>query len=257
MPEPYRQFSQRVIPLPAENVDTDQIVPARYLKVTDKAGLADALFRDWRFEADGSLKEPAFVLDQPEMAGRQDPAGRRQLRLRLVARARAVGARRVGHPGRHHDELRRHLPGQLAQERPAADRRRPGDAPAAVRARGGRPRRRAHRRPRRAGRPPARRRGPAVRRRPVLEADAPRGHRRARLPPRQGRRSPPGRRRIRPASTPGLPPPPTDAEGDGPRGGPAGSRPRGAHPPAGCQCRRDGPPALRRSSRAVACTPGR
>jgi 3-isopropylmalate/(R)-2-methylmalate dehydratase small subunit len=69
--EPYRSFSSRVIPLPAENVDTDQIVPARYLKVTDKAGLGDALFRDWRFEADGSIKNPAFVLDKPEMAGRQ------------------------------------------------------------------------------------------------------------------------------------------------------------------------------------------
>jgi 3-isopropylmalate/(R)-2-methylmalate dehydratase small subunit len=69
--EPYVSFSSRVIPLPAENVDTDQIVPARYLKVTDKAGLGEALFRDWRFEADGSLKNPAFVLDKPEMAGRQ------------------------------------------------------------------------------------------------------------------------------------------------------------------------------------------
>jgi 3-isopropylmalate/(R)-2-methylmalate dehydratase small subunit len=69
--EPYVSFSSRVIPLPAENVDTDQIVPARYLKVTDKAGLGEALFRDWRFESDGSVKEPAFVLDKPEMAGRQ------------------------------------------------------------------------------------------------------------------------------------------------------------------------------------------
>jgi 3-isopropylmalate/(R)-2-methylmalate dehydratase small subunit len=71
MPEPFETFTSRVIPLPAENVDTDQIVPARYLKITDKAGLADALFRDWRFEADGTRKEPAFVLDQPEMAGRR------------------------------------------------------------------------------------------------------------------------------------------------------------------------------------------
>jgi 3-isopropylmalate/(R)-2-methylmalate dehydratase small subunit len=54
----------------AENVDTDQIVPARYLKVTTKEGLADALFRDWRFEEDGSLKEPRFILDRPGMAGR-------------------------------------------------------------------------------------------------------------------------------------------------------------------------------------------
>jgi 3-isopropylmalate/(R)-2-methylmalate dehydratase small subunit len=64
-------FTSRVVPLNAENVDTDQIVPARYLKVTDKAGLADALFRDWRFEEDGSLKDPPFVLDEPAMAGRQ------------------------------------------------------------------------------------------------------------------------------------------------------------------------------------------
>jgi 3-isopropylmalate/(R)-2-methylmalate dehydratase small subunit len=72
MPDkPYASFSSRVIPLPAENVDTDQIVPARYLKVTDKDGLGEALFRDWRFEADGSIKNPAFVLDKPEMAGRQ------------------------------------------------------------------------------------------------------------------------------------------------------------------------------------------
>jgi 3-isopropylmalate/(R)-2-methylmalate dehydratase small subunit len=68
--EPFRVFTSRVIPLPAENVDTDQIVPARYLKVTDKNGLAEALFRDWRFEEDGSLKDPPFVLDQPAMAGR-------------------------------------------------------------------------------------------------------------------------------------------------------------------------------------------
>ena len=70
MAEPFRVFTSRVIPLPAENVDTDQIVPARYLKVTDKNGLAEALFRDWRFEEDGSLKEPRFILDQPAMAGR-------------------------------------------------------------------------------------------------------------------------------------------------------------------------------------------
>lgn len=71
MPEPFRMIRSRVVAIDAENVDTDQIVPARYLKVTDKAGLADALFRDWRFEEDGSLKDPPFVLDRPGMAGRQ------------------------------------------------------------------------------------------------------------------------------------------------------------------------------------------
>jgi 3-isopropylmalate/(R)-2-methylmalate dehydratase small subunit len=71
MAQPIRVFTSKVIPIDKENVDTDQIVPARYLKVTDKDGLADALFRDWRFEEDGSLKEPRFVLDRPEMAGRR------------------------------------------------------------------------------------------------------------------------------------------------------------------------------------------
>ena len=88
-----------VVPLAAENVDTDQIVPARYLKVTDKDGLADALFRDWRFEEDGSRKDPPFVLDRPGHGRPQDPARRRQLRDRQLARARAVGARARGASG--------------------------------------------------------------------------------------------------------------------------------------------------------------
>ena len=71
MARPYTVFTSKVVPLSAENVDTDQIVPARYLKVTDKEGLAEALFRDWRFEEDGSLKDPPFILDEPQMIGRQ------------------------------------------------------------------------------------------------------------------------------------------------------------------------------------------
>ncbi len=71
MAQPYTMFTSKVVPLDAENVDTDQIVPARYLKVTDKNGLAEALFRDWRFNEDGTLKDPPFILDQPGMSGRQ------------------------------------------------------------------------------------------------------------------------------------------------------------------------------------------
>jgi len=71
MGEPITVFTSKVVPIAAENVDTDQIVPARYLKITDKLGLADALFRDWRFNEDGTLKDPPFILDQPEMAGRK------------------------------------------------------------------------------------------------------------------------------------------------------------------------------------------
>ena len=71
MAEPFRSFTSAVIPLPAENVDTDQIVPARYLKVTDKAGLREALFRDWRYDEDGGLKEPLFVMDRVAMLDRK------------------------------------------------------------------------------------------------------------------------------------------------------------------------------------------
>ena len=71
MAEPFRTFTSAVIPLPAENVDTDQIVPARYLKVTDKAGLREALFRDWRYDEDGGLKEPLFVMDRVAMLDRK------------------------------------------------------------------------------------------------------------------------------------------------------------------------------------------
>ena len=71
MAEPFRGFTSKVVPLATENVDTDQVVPARYLRMTDREGLADALFHDLRFNADGSRKDPPFILDQPGMAGRR------------------------------------------------------------------------------------------------------------------------------------------------------------------------------------------
>jgi 3-isopropylmalate/(R)-2-methylmalate dehydratase small subunit len=69
MPQPFRAVSSRLVPLLADNVDTDQIIPARFLKVTDKAGLGEGLFADWRYDADGRPR-PGFVLNRPEMAGR-------------------------------------------------------------------------------------------------------------------------------------------------------------------------------------------
>jgi 3-isopropylmalate/(R)-2-methylmalate dehydratase small subunit len=68
--EPLRPFSSKLVPLLADNVDTDQVIPARFLKVTDKSGLGEALFSDWRYHADGTPK-PDFVLNRPEMRGRQ------------------------------------------------------------------------------------------------------------------------------------------------------------------------------------------
>jgi 3-isopropylmalate/(R)-2-methylmalate dehydratase small subunit len=61
----FTKLTSKIIPLPFRNVDTDQIIPARYLKVTDKEGLADGLFYDWRYQADGT-PNPDFVLNQPE-----------------------------------------------------------------------------------------------------------------------------------------------------------------------------------------------
>jgi len=66
--EPITTFSGTVVALPINDTDTDQIIPARYLKVTDKAGLGAALFSDWRYNADGSPK-PDFVLNRPEHQG--------------------------------------------------------------------------------------------------------------------------------------------------------------------------------------------
>jgi 3-isopropylmalate/(R)-2-methylmalate dehydratase small subunit len=68
--EPFTAFSSKVVALPVDNVDTDQIIPARFLKTTDKAGLGDALFTDWRYHADGTPKAD-FVLNQPGMQGRR------------------------------------------------------------------------------------------------------------------------------------------------------------------------------------------
>ncbi len=63
-------ITSRVVPLPLNDVDTDQIIPARFLKTTDKAGLGDNLFADWRYTADGTPR-PDFVLNQPEHQGSQ------------------------------------------------------------------------------------------------------------------------------------------------------------------------------------------
>jgi 3-isopropylmalate/(R)-2-methylmalate dehydratase small subunit len=67
---PFTNFESRVVPLPLNNVDTDQIIPARFLKTTSKAGLDKQLFCDWRYDAQGNPK-PEFILNQPRAAGAQ------------------------------------------------------------------------------------------------------------------------------------------------------------------------------------------
>ena len=66
--EPITTFSGRLAPLPINDIDTDQIIPARYLKTTDKNGLGKAAFSDWRYNADGTPKAD-FVLNTPEYQG--------------------------------------------------------------------------------------------------------------------------------------------------------------------------------------------
>jgi 3-isopropylmalate/(R)-2-methylmalate dehydratase small subunit len=63
--EKFTPFESKAVLFPVDNIDTDQIIPARFLKTTTKDGLGDQLFYDWRYEADGSPKAD-FVLNRPE-----------------------------------------------------------------------------------------------------------------------------------------------------------------------------------------------
>src|ERR687885_2913614 len=65
------------VPLPLENIDTDQIIPARFLKATTKEGFGKNLFRDWRYEGgDENKPRPDFVLNQPQYKGEILVAGK-------------------------------------------------------------------------------------------------------------------------------------------------------------------------------------
>jgi 3-isopropylmalate/(R)-2-methylmalate dehydratase small subunit len=64
------KFESRTVVFPVDNIDTDQIIPARFLKTISKEGLGDQLFYDWRYDASGQPK-PDFVLNRPEAKGAQ------------------------------------------------------------------------------------------------------------------------------------------------------------------------------------------
>ena len=66
----FEKLESKTVVLPIENIDTDQIIPARYLKSIGKDGLGEGLFQDWRYNRDGSPK-PDFPLNQPEAKGAQ------------------------------------------------------------------------------------------------------------------------------------------------------------------------------------------
>ena len=65
----FNVLTSTAVPLPIENVDTDQIIPARFLKATERKGFGDNLFRDWRYNQDDSPKED-FVLNNPRYSGK-------------------------------------------------------------------------------------------------------------------------------------------------------------------------------------------
>jgi 3-isopropylmalate/(R)-2-methylmalate dehydratase small subunit len=63
----FTSLTSTVVPLPIENIDTDQIIPARFLKATTREGFGDNLFRDWRFDSEGNPKD--FILNNPQYEG--------------------------------------------------------------------------------------------------------------------------------------------------------------------------------------------
>jgi 3-isopropylmalate/(R)-2-methylmalate dehydratase small subunit len=73
--EKFQKLKSSVVPLPIENVDTDQIIPARFLKAVERKGFGDNLFRDWRYKKDGS-PNPDFVLNNPLYSGKILVAGK-------------------------------------------------------------------------------------------------------------------------------------------------------------------------------------
>lgn len=75
MKQKFDIITSTCVPLPLENVDTDQIIPARYLKTTSRAGFGDLLFRDWRYNPDGTLNDK-FVLNNPQYSGQILVAGK-------------------------------------------------------------------------------------------------------------------------------------------------------------------------------------
>lgn len=68
--EPLKNIQSTFVPMPMENIDTDQIIPARFLKATTKEGFGKNLFRDWRYSNDDETRpKPEFILNKPEYKG--------------------------------------------------------------------------------------------------------------------------------------------------------------------------------------------
>lgn len=75
MRQKFTTLRSTIVPLPIENIDTDQIIPARFLKATTREGFGENLFRDWRYDKDGNPKED-FVMNSPRFKGEILVAGK-------------------------------------------------------------------------------------------------------------------------------------------------------------------------------------
>ena len=97
MKQKFNIITSTCVPLPLENVDTDQIIPARFLKATTKEGFGENLFRDWRYDKEGN-KIASFVLNDPTYGGQILVAGKNfgsGSRRHQAARALAYHGRRL------------------------------------------------------------------------------------------------------------------------------------------------------------------
>ncbi len=86
-----KRIRSKTVVIAASNVDTDQIIPARFLTTTTKEGLGEQLFADWRYRSDGTPNAD-FILNRPRSPRRGNLGGRTQFRLRILARACTLGA---------------------------------------------------------------------------------------------------------------------------------------------------------------------
>ncbi len=71
----FTTLTSTIVPIPTRNIDTDQIIPARFLKATTREGFGDNLFRDWRYDENGQPKSD-FILNKPEVSGKILVAGK-------------------------------------------------------------------------------------------------------------------------------------------------------------------------------------
>ena len=109
--EAVRVITGRAVPLVRSDVDTDQIIPSDWLKRVERTGFGAGLFSEWRENSD-------FVLNQERYAGANILVAGSELRYRLVARARGVGAAGLRLRGGAVVAVRRHLPQQLREDGP-------------------------------------------------------------------------------------------------------------------------------------------